>query len=226
CREPCPNVGLRGIWDIDKETLAEIACQELAAWEGVTESDTPGGTRVAKLRLTAFLQRFPSHRLGLSLTDGVAPSPDGIDLEILGLGSGIDPVRFIPDAHGRLVPANPGGISRESLMGMVKLQNPLTGEEMERLPRRLVPLRKDELLQIFVEADKAELAEEMVLLCRSEIAVKVDEFLSTIAQQGYRREARVDGLPDDWELFSGVRVLTGVDDKQNLRPDELWMLVP
>jgi hypothetical protein len=224
-QEPCPSMGLRGIWGIDRETLAEIACQELAAWEGSTESDGPGGTRIGKLQLTASLQRFPSPRLELSLIDGM--STDNVDLKIIGRDDSIDPIPFIPNVNGRLVPANPGGISRESLLaGMVKLQNPLTGAEMQRLPRRLVPLRKDELLQTFVETDRAGLVEETMLLCRSEIATAVAEFLSTAAQVGYRHEEQIDGLPDNWELFSGVRILTGVDDPRQLIPDELSCLVP
>lgn len=228
-REPCPSIGLRDIWAIDKETLAQLACQELAVWEGVAESDAPAGTRVAnrKLRLTASLERFPSPRLGISLADGGASSPDGTDLEILGLESGIDTVGFIPDPHGRLVLANPDGISRETLLeGLVKLRNPLTGEEWERMPRRLVPLRKDELLQTFVETDRAGLAEETMLLCRSEITAAVDDLLSSTARPGYRHEERVDGLPDDWGLFSGVHILAGVDDPRQLEPDELLVLLP
>ena len=228
-KEPCPSTGLRDIWAIDKETLAQIACQELAVWEGVAGSDAPAGTRVAnrKLRLTASLERFPSPRLGLSLADGVASSPDGTDLEILGLESGIDTVGFIPDPHGRLVLANPDAISRVTLLeGLVKLRNPLTGEEWERMPRRLVPLRKDELLQTFVETDRAGLAEEMMLICRSEITAAVDDLLSSTARTGYRHEEGVDGLPDDWDLFSGVHILAGVADPRQLEPDELLVLLP
>jgi hypothetical protein len=226
-REPCPSIGLKGIWGIDEETLATIACQELASWEGVAESDTPAGTKVAKLRLTASLERFPRTRLELSLVGGVAQSHDGIDLKILGLESTIDTVHFIPDQLGRLGLANPSVIARQTLVeGLVKLQNPLTGEILQRLPRRLVILRKDDLLQTFVETDRVGLAEETMLLCRSEIAVAVDEFLSITAQPGYRHEERIDGLIAQWELFSGVRILTGVDDPRQLSPDELSYLVP
>mgnify|MGYP001249421829 CR=1 FL=1 len=226
-REPCPAIGLRAIWGNDRDTLAEIACQELAVWEGSTESDAAVESRVGKLQVMALFRKFPSPKLELSLIAGSSRSTDAVDLEVVGPGLDAETVQFIPDAVGRLQLADPDGISLKSLLeGKIQLRNRVTGDEMERTPRRLIVLRRDDLLQTYVETDRAGLAEDLILLCRSEIAEPVAEFLNGVAQPGYRHEEGIVGLPDAWDLFSEVRVLTEPDDPKEVEPHELLLLVP
>ena len=84
-------------------------------------------------------------------------------------------------------------------------------KEFKRIPRRIVPLRKDESIQLFVESERLGLAEDSALLCKGEIANAVNAELVKVAQPGYlwKKGKDTEGLPDSWDLFSPVRLLAG-----------------
>ncbi len=221
----CPaSNSLRIMWrkGAAKDRITEVVCRMLETWEPETTGRT--GSRVSgasrQLRLMALLRTFPSPYLELNVT---GPGVGDIEtLSILDRDGNHVPVRveMLPTGAWRL--ANPQFLDRASLLeGLIQLQDK-AGSSMERRPRRLVPLRKDSLLSMFVEVERLSLSDDALLFCRKPIALEVQEALALIARPGFRRwEEGWAQSPAEWILFSGIQVLTSLPE---LRPstDKKW----
>jgi hypothetical protein len=95
---------------------------------------------------------------------------------------------------------------RSMLEGHVQLGWP-AGGFVERHPRRLVPMKKDPLLQVFVEVERLGLGEDGLLLCQDGLASIVRDALSQIARPGFQELAPPPGCPDGWTVFEDVQVV-------------------
>ncbi len=201
-----PSKNLLRVFNSDSKTISELAVEELKAWDGSGSTEESSSFKVAqKLLLTATLGGFPTRKLGLSLT---AP---GNDLEKLFVETQEDgllednPLEFRPESKGRLVLSEEVTDFDSVLEGLVNLKNEI--KHLQRIPRSLVPLQYDDLLGKYIETESVSLAGKCILLCRENFANKVGIELERIAQEGFKREDNLDGLPSKWTLFSEVRVL-------------------
>jgi hypothetical protein len=237
-REPSPvSNALRALWKRHEEVrgrIAALACLELSTWRGAEVAPVGAADHVRSLRLVALLRRVPSVRLELSLAVQLAAAelPGEVTFARTFAGKessvgGAD-VAFEVLGDGWLRLSDPELFEPESLVaGAVRLQARAPALVVERQPRRLVPLRWDESLQLFVEADRIHLGEDSLLLCRAALAGRVGDLLEGIARPGFHREPMAAvGLPD-WVMFTDVQVLAAPDPAVAERGrDDLSVLLP
>jgi hypothetical protein len=85
---------------------------------------------------------------------------------------------FVASSSGWMTIADPTAIDIGTfLRGETRLQAENQGVVLRRRPRRLVPLRRDEILQAYVECERITLGDDFMLLVRSEIASHVNDIL-------------------------------------------------
>lgn len=241
-REPSPaSNALRRAWlgkdRTARERIVEVARAELESWEGA-ERPAGDGTELTRLqarsqavKLNCFLRTFPAPQLEIGL---LAPcqQTDEIKLEVLGPRDELmDLLEFVPVTSVWLRLANADYVDAESLLaGVTRLRLPGEGEVLERRPRRLVPLRRDEMLESFVEAERVQLGEDAMLLCKAEphLVGAVRSALGRAARPGWRCwDADLAGLPADWVLFSDVQLVSALDPRSaELELRELEVMQP
>lgn len=228
-RRPCPASNtLERLWKAGPDLRARItsvALQTLATWDGVSEtSPNQGGSSRAPVdivRAKAALRSFPSRRLdvGLALP---ARSTEEVELyeAVDADGTVVGSLELVPAASGYLGLADPDAIDSGSfLSGDVLLRKAGQSQTLRRRARRVVPMRYDDLLLAYVECERVQLGEEVLLLVRSVIAPTVVKVLEAIARPGFVVTNELPGLPDEWTLVSSVQVLSSI-------PDELRKQVP
>ncbi|MGH8544767.1 MAG: hypothetical protein ACREX3_14310, partial [Gammaproteobacteria bacterium] len=216
-RSPSPASNtLRAMWRRAgaRERITDVACQLLSTWERDVEkvgpaAGRPTGARAA-LRLAARLRTFPSSVLELDVI-GPGEIEKDATLELLRIEDGdgslvpLD-VEDIPGTRWRL--ADPDLFEPESLLaGHLQIRDN-TGRILQRRPRRLVPMSKDDLIHAYVEAERLPLGESALVLCQQELAGPALRALTLVARPGFRVcQDPPRGLPRGWRLFSDVQVL-------------------
>jgi hypothetical protein len=215
-RIPCPASNtLEHLWKehpAAREPIAEVACLTLEAWNGVV----PEGLlrqvtqrEIDAVRLKVVVRTFPSRRIDFSM---VVPGRVAIDAEKVDVldanDETIETIEMVPCASGWLGVGENAAIDAGSFLdGQVRLRIENEVVPLRRRPRRLVPLRWDDLLQGYVECERVQLGEDILVLSRREIAPRVAAFLDRVARPGYGQPADLPGLPDGWTLFDGVQIL-------------------
>ena len=217
-----PSKNLLSVFKFDPKTISELVVAELSVWDGSRETGDINSTQIAqRLLLTATIGGFPTRKLGLSLT---VPGNEIEKLVVETVKDGSvekEPLEleFKPEGDGRLGLSNL--VSTDSftsvLNGLVNLKSDI--RHVQRVPRSVVPLRYDDLNCKYVEAESVSLAGRCIILCHKNYEPKVHSILSKIAQEGFKKESELAGLPSDWVLFSEVRVLgSGVDPELMKNP--------
>jgi hypothetical protein len=234
--EPSPvSNALRALWkryeDV-RERVATLACLELSAWSGAAAAET-GTVGHVPLRLLALLRRIPSIRLELSLALQLPATERPAEVTFTrpstGPGSNADAadVTFEALGEGWLQLGDPELFEAESLVaGTVRLNAQVPPLVAERRPRRVVPLRQDESVQLFVEADRVHLGEDTLLLCREAVANRVASLLEAIARPGFRRQPGAAVGLAGWVLFTDVQVLVAPDPEVAEGEPDLSVLLP
>ena len=113
-------------------------------------------------------------------------------------------------------PAPGTDLDRDSLVSAVfTLTHLSTGLSVSRSPRRVVPMRKDDLLGVFVEIERVQLAEDHMLLIKDDPRIRagVDDLLSKVGRRGaaYSADGSNDtialpGVPEGWLLYDDVQI--------------------
>lgn len=198
-----------------RERIVDITCQLLETWqpppglERRADSVVRAAGRLWTLRLLALMRSFPSPALELNVVgpdvqgQRVARLMDATDGADLGVDLALDD---LPDGRWRL--AEPDELESRSLAeGAIRLIF-ASGAVLDRRPRRVVPLKRDDLLQAFVEVERLGLGEDGMILCTAPLAAIVQDGLSKIARPGFRRvDPSPPGCPPDWALFTHIQVL-------------------
>lgn len=217
-RQPCPATNhLERLWKdspLTRPRITELACLELESWDG----SVPEGTRrsihreIDSVKARAVLRSFPARRLDISIAIPTHARTELEQFDVLDLdGSLITTLDVVPVASGWIGVSAAHEIDTNSLLGgEVRLLRPGSEKPLLRRPRRLIPLRWDELLASFVECERVQLGEETMVISRIEIASVVGELLENAARPGYRRLDEIDGLPKGWVLFDGVQILSSI----------------
>ena len=223
-RKPCPvSNTLKRLWRSDieaRERIIRVALLTLESWDGipVTPLTSDNNSRVAAdmVRAKAVLRTFPVRRLDIGLVI-LAHSTADVELcEVIGAGgTAVGSLELVPMASGYLTLADPDAIHTATfLRGDVTLQRANQSRPLRRRPRRIVPMRYDNLLMSFVECERAQLGEELLVLVRSEIVPKVIELLEVVARPGFIANDDLEGIPDEWTLFTNVQVLSSIPVEQ------------
>lgn len=211
---PCPvSSFLRELWDQGeaRERIAGVVAVELAEWDGSTDLPASDVKRSGTIRLVARLRRFPVRKLELDLSVRLGHDEDEAVLDVIdGRGACQQQVLFARAGDGSLTIASHDEVDPTALVaGFTRLRGPTaTGE---RKPRLLVTLRKDELLQAYVESDRVQLGETSMLLAPADRRTDVSAALADCAAPGWQLVDDLPGLPSGWVLFNAVEVFAPID---------------
>jgi hypothetical protein len=86
---------------------------------------------------------------------------------------------------------------------LLELEDAKTGQTVTRRPRRVVPLRRDEMVGALVETDRLQLADDVCLLVKDEEKL-LREVLRVIDQCGRRGASFRNHATDDAEALPGM----------------------
>lgn len=221
-RVPCPASNqLERLWKRDadaRERIAEVARLTLESWDGSGEPDAQGpkngGAQLDRIRVRARLLSFPRKGVELSL---VLPAPDdgttrGTAAVLDSNGDVLGEVDLVPAASGWLCLAEPSAIDLPSfLAGETRLCLSEMSSPVRRRPRRVVTLRYDDLIQGYLECERASLGDDYMLVVHEDVAAQVDRVLKATARRGYQRHDELHGLPTGWVLYETVQILAAPD---------------
>jgi hypothetical protein len=203
-----------------RERIVDVARLTLETWDGPDESTAEGITvghrEIDSVLLKALLRSFPRRQLEISLVLPMRSDPHPQTLDALdGDGERVASVDLVPAASGWLTLADPAGLDQGSLLGgEVRLRREGHSQFMRRRPRRLVPMRFDDMLQSFVECERIQLGEDALVLARSEISPRVAQLLDVAARPGFTQHSHFPGLPSGWTLFADVQILSSIPSQQ------------
>ncbi len=218
-REPCPaSSSLKAIWTANRDEvrgrIAAVACQMLMAWPGgahSTSAESFGGPM--QIRASATLRTFPPpERMQTSFLVPWSSEEPYEEFDVVGNDDAvIGRIEMVPVAPGQYGPASEAAIDPTSfLRGELLLLYPSTGQRLVRKPRRIVPMRRDDLTRSYVETERVQLNEDTLVISTEDAADDVAGFLSMTAQPGWVRQVSLLGVPDGWVAFTGVEIVTSV----------------
>lgn len=236
-REPCPlSNNFKRIWlsgNEARERIAEVVCGDLSAWDGsgVTEAQVGSFTRrgIGSIRVKASLVRFPAPHIEIGFLVSRSLASESVEMELLGPDQvPLAVLDFVQTSPGWITLADPNSIDVGSFLNAhTFFRNEQLGIAVERLPRRLIPLIKDNLAMTFVEQERSGLGQDSMILVHNDLTPQVIELLSVAARPGFRRIDALRGLPEGWTLFDGVQILSSVpDDFLKTRRVDLNVLQP
>ena len=217
-----------------RERVAGVVAVELSHWDGsYRRGSEPGARNLGSLELTALMrQGFGSASVEFSF---VARLPSAVEVNelVVTTADGSPRIGVVSAAGARLRPIPGSRLDPASLVGaVIELTEPSSSQTVTRRPRRVVPMRRDELLGALVEVDRVQLAEDTVVLIKDDEQVlkQATELINTYGRHGtlYRRsDARgataLRGIPDGWALLDGVQLLA---IPQEVKRIDLHPLVP
>lgn len=222
---PSPlSSNLRRLWANSdaRERISQATCLELEAWTG-DDSQRIGPTgSTLSTRVLAYLRTFPRKQVEFNLaipaqaTDAPYASFEGED----------GPVR-VPTTAG---PAGTVKLANVALLNTGALiTNFLTGSledgsaKIERRPRRVVPLRWDQLQGCFVEVERVAVGEDHLVLAKLDVKFRVEKHLEAFARPGWELFTSIPGLPEGWLLFRQVQLVGAPDQAPHV---DVLPLVP
>ena len=214
-RIPCPASNtLERLWKhlpASRQPIAEVAELTLEAWDGSLPDGLHQAVRreIDTVKLRAALRSFPSQRIDLTMVIPGRSNSDWEDIALLNeWDDPIQTIELVPFASGWLGLNDNSSIDPGSFLdGTVRLRRQTHGQPLQRRPRRLVPLRWDDLLLSFLECERVQLGEDSLVLSRVEIADRVTDFLGRAARPGFKQYSEFPGLPSNWTLFTDVQIL-------------------
>jgi hypothetical protein len=226
---PSPvSKSLESLWQRGKarERIASVAVVELLSWDGSTEAlEEDDGYVPKKVLLLCQLRRFPRPQLEISFVADFKPLASPASLTVLS-AEGAPAIDVVPVTGSRVQPTWASKIDPGSLVeGVLRLYEEVSGHQVARWPRRVVPLRRDELLNAYVECERVQLGEDAMLVVKDDhrLPQDVHRTLDQIARPGFREEKELPGLPDGWVLYSDVQIMTSPASEPR---SDLNVLVP
>lgn len=233
---PCPaSAALERLWKRDaasQERIADVARVTLRSWGGTAATTTdPSASHEFRdaARATALLITFPRHHLEITFAVPDSSPVQNAAFDLLDSNDGtvgqLELTRLGPSWLGL---SETGEIDVDSfLRGHLRLRARSDGKMVvSRRPRRLIPMRRDVLVQAFVETERVQLGEDSLLLARSDIAQAVGSYLDHVARPGFAVHTELDGLPRNWVLFSDVQVLSAAPANTESKLVDLDLLRP
>lgn len=224
---PLFSQSLRALWSnpMARERIAGVACLELESWDGSGFSgvglDSNGPA--SQVRLIAHLTSFPRNAVSFDLSVPVRGARGRVPLTI-DTAEGAASVLFRPHTAGTLCLDDPDAIDVESLLSdELRITGEAPGLHWRR-PRRVVPLRFDELQRAFVEVETAHLGETTLVLAADVTRSKVSELLGAVARRGWSQlPPGTRGMPSGWSAYRDVQILARAEGPV---PLDLYPLLP
>jgi len=216
---------LANFWRVPaaRQQIVDAACLELEAWDGSGIEAVASARAVVETRLLAFLRTFPRKSIEFNLMLPYQSEKPNIARFQLADGESIVPTVSGPGGSTRL--SGVEGVSAASLIG-----EQLAGEfgkghgrTLGRRPKRVTPLRWDDLQGAFVEIERISLGEDSIVLSKSDARQRVQEHLSAHARPGWQELTDLPGTPEGWLVFQHVQIVSAPTEQVHL---DLLPLVP
>jgi len=209
-QQPTPATrSLQRIWSraATRPRVAEVAAVALASWDGAVDGGKDGVTSDEHLRLFATLGGFFRERFEVGVLAYLEHPDVARDVRVVDV-AGSPTVAAVPTTVGAMRLAGMEQADLGSLLnGVLTIEDGLTGRRASRRPRRVVPLRMDDLLQQLIEADLVQAGEDVVVLLNRDLLPDLSRLLTEVARPGWSIAEGVDGVPERWALVRGVQIL-------------------
>ncbi len=201
---------LSRLWRVPaaRERIVDAACLELEAWDGSGIDDVASVRPAVTTRLLAFLRTFPRKSIEFNLMLPYRSEQPDI-------------ARFKIEDEESVVPTISGPGSSTRLSGVqVVVADSLIGEHLQgefgdddsrpfaRRPKRVTPLRWDDLQGAFVEVERISLGEDSLVLARSEARQRVEAHLTSHARPGWVELSDLPSAPEGWLIYQHVQILS------------------
>ncbi|WP_062519295.1 hypothetical protein [Demequina silvatica] len=210
-KTPSPfSAHLASLWHnpAARDRIVDAACLELDAWDGSGAALAEAGRHAGHTHLLAFVRTFPRKKVEFNLAIPYRSDSPSI-------------VRFHAADGTTEVPtvAGPGGSTRLSTVQLIEASSLIADRiegtfgidndrQVRREPRRVVPLRWDDLQGSFVEVECAALGDEVLLIARHDTRSRLEAHLREHARPGWSELADLPGLPDSWIAYERVQVVS------------------
>jgi hypothetical protein len=207
---PSPlSSNLRRLWimPVARERIVEAACLELEAWDG--SGHLANGSRpLTSTRLLGFLRTFPRRSIEFNLL--LPYRSEGPNEARFNALDGVTLIPTIPAPGSATRLASATGISAVSLVEEVINGELGQGSErpFARRPRRVVPLRLDDLQGAYVEVERISLGDDSLVLARSDAKARVEAHLQSFARPNWNERHELPGMPDGWLLYEHVQMVS------------------
>lgn len=211
-QNPSPaSKSLQRMWSkhSTRDRVAEVAAVALAAWDGTVRMGTGAERSLESLRLTATIGGFLRPRLELGVL-AYLEEPDEPRDVVITTAPSAPQVAAVPFAAGAMRLVGLQGVEPGSLLdGVLTISDPHTHRHVTRRPRRLIPLRHNDLLQALVESDQVQAGEDLVVLVDRALLPGLTSLLTEVARPGWVVVDDLQGTPDRWVVVRDVQVLKG-----------------
>lgn len=191
-----------------RERIVDAACLELEVWDGSGIESVASARPAVTTRLLAFLRTFPRKSIEFNLMLPYRSNGPDIARFRTGDEESIVPTVAGPGGSTRLAGAE--GVSAASLVGEL-LAGEFGDEEsrpVNRRPKRVVPLRWDDLQGAYVEIERISLGEDSIVLARSDARHRVEAHLEAHARPGWRELVDLTGAPEGWVVYQHIQILS------------------
>lgn len=212
---------LKRIWSVPdlRDRVAGAACAELEAWDG-QGAQAEGREQRRRLSWAASLQTFPAQRLRMFMSAAAGEDETQIDL--------VTPPELAPAAAAAFADCGSGLWLTPSAVGEISILEPVAniqlsplmlasfdlmpankGPGYSRVARSIIPMVKLDTGAFYREVSRISFLRPHLVLCHERWGDRVGKLLELNARQGFKKWASRDlqGLPEDWLLFSGVEML-------------------
>lgn len=221
-----PN--LKRLWKnkAARDQIAEVACRELASWQGGEES-SEAETREARISLAALLRTTPVPGLELDL---VVARTGRTDLGTYSLAADSSEqarvalqrcgFRLTLKASRLFLNCSAFAESRDISLPDILLGNLSIERGRTRLVRQMrtvIPLKFDETQGAYFEVPRLELGQRCVVLARTQFAASVERALVAACEEPVKRISG--GVPTGWVCCGPATLLRKVDpESTDLNP--------
>jgi hypothetical protein len=201
---------LARLWRVPaaRERIIDAACLELEAWNGSGVDAVASGRLAVTTRLLAFVRTFPRKSVEFNLM--LPYRSEGSDTARFQLAEGESTVPTISGPGGSTRLSGVEGVSAASLVG-----EQLSGEfgdddsrPFGRRPKRVAPLRWDDLQGAFVEVERISLGEDSIVLVKSDARQRVEAHLVAHARPGWHEFMDLPGTPEGWLVYQHVQIVS------------------
>ena len=201
---------LARLWRVPaaRERIVDAACLELEAWDGSGIEAVASARPVVTTHLLAFLRTFPRKSIEFNLM--LPYRSEGPDIARFQLPDEESVVPTVAGPGGSTWLSGAEGVSAASLVGE-QLTGEFGGDESRpfgRCPKRVTPLRWDDLQGAFVEIERISLGEDTIVLARSDVRQRVEAHLATHARPGWCQLADLPGAPEGWLVYHHVQIFS------------------
>lgn len=210
---------LSRLWRVPaaRERIVDAACLELEAWDGSGIESVAAARPAITTRLLAFLRTFPLKSIEFNLS--LPYRSEGPDVAHFQLADGESVVPTVAGPGGSTRLSGVEGVSAASLVGEQLAGGFGENRAFGRRPKRVTPLRWDDLQGAFIEVERMSLGEDSIVLARSDARQRVEGHLATHARPGWHELANLPGVPQGWVVYRHVQIVSAPTGQ--LHPDLL-----